>query len=115
MASEAGGALGRERRWGAVGWLTIAAAGVSLAATVGSLPWMAYYFNICTPVSLVANLVLVPLSGVALMSSLASLLTGVWWGTASELYNHSAWLAMKGMMIDGSIRAAPGLSRLTGP
>jgi DNA internalization-related competence protein ComEC/Rec2 len=88
-----------KQRWhGALRWL-IGSAGVSLAATVGSLPWMAYYFNICTPVSLVANLVVVPLSAVALMSSLGSLLTGAWCGTASELYNHSAWLAMKAMML----------------
>jgi competence protein ComEC len=59
---------------------------------------MAYYFNICTPVSLMANLVVVPLSGVSMMSSLGSLLTAWWWPHAAALYNHTAWLSMHGMM-----------------
>ena len=76
-----------------------ASLGISLAATLGSIPWMAYYFNFCTPVSLVANLAVVPLSAVALMSGLGSLLTAPWFPYASVLYNHTAWLAMIAMTV----------------
>jgi ComEC/Rec2-related protein len=98
-----------KRRWDGTVRRFVGSLGVSLAATAGSIPWMAYYFNICTPVSLVANLAVVPLSAVALMSSLGSLLTAAWCPYVSELYNHSAWLAMNGMMVASRWSAdAPG-------
>ena len=46
---------------------------VSLAAWAGSLPVVAYYFNLTTPVTLLANLVAVPLSSIALCASMFSL------------------------------------------
>ncbi len=73
-------------------------AGISLAAMLGAIPWMAFYFNICTPISLLANLAVVPLAAVTLMSGLGSLITAAWCPYASVLYNHSAWLAMIGMI-----------------
>ena len=86
-----------ERRWHAAVRKVTGSLGVSLAATLGSIPWMAFYFNICTPISLLANLAVVPLAAVALMSGLGSLITAAWWPYAGVLYNHSAWLAMIGM------------------
>jgi ComEC/Rec2-related protein len=67
----------------------------SLAAWLGSIPLVAYYFHLFTPVSLLANLVVVPLSGLALASNLASLMVGGWWLGAAEWFNHSAWLWME--------------------
>ena len=89
------------RRWR---WLRLSCT-TSLAAWLGSIPLIAYYFNLITPVSLLANLVMVPLSGLALAANVASLALGPIWPALAEIFNHSAWLWMK-LMIDGSVLAA---------
>jgi ComEC/Rec2-related protein len=66
----------------------------SLAAWLGSMPLVAYYFHLFTPVSLLANLIVVPLSSAALASNLASLIVGGWFPACAELFNHSAWFWM---------------------
>lgn len=66
----------------------------SLAAWLGSIPLVGYYFHLFTPVSLLANLIVVPLSSLALMNNLASLITGGWFPACAELFNHSAWFWM---------------------
>ena len=66
----------------------------SLAAWLGSLPLVATYFHLLTPVSLLANLIIVPLAGLALMSCCGSLLFGTWFSWLSECFNHSAWFWM---------------------
>lgn len=82
---------------------------VSLAACVGSLPLIAYYFNLVTPTSLLANLVVVPLSGFALMGSLGALLTGWAWPGLAGLFNHAAWLFMSLMIwLSETFAALPG-------
>jgi len=70
---------------------------VSFAAWLGSWPLCAYYFHIFSPVTLLANLLIVPLSSLALASSLGSLICGGWLPWCSELFNHSAWFWMKTM------------------
>lgn len=70
----------------------------SLAAWLGSLPLIAYYFHLVTPASLLANLVVVPLSGLALMANLGALVTGDWLPWLTDLFNHSGWLFMHGMI-----------------
>ena len=77
----------------------VAALATSLAAALGSTPLIAYYFHLCTPVSLLANLVVVPLSGLALMAGLGSLLTTPWCPLAAEWFNHSGWFWMKLMVL----------------
>jgi competence protein ComEC len=64
---------------------------VSVASWIGSLPLTAYYFNTVTPVSLVANLVAVPLSSVSLGATVVSIL---FWPVA-PISNYVAWLFMK--------------------
>ncbi len=94
--------LSRPRRWldsllrGLATSLT-----TSLAAWLGSLPLTAYYFHLFSPVTLLANLVIVPLSGVALMANLGSLLCGTWFPFGTELFNNAAWFAMW-LMVHGS-------------
>ena len=69
----------------------------SLSAWLGSLPLIAYYFHIVTPVSLLANLVLVPLSSLVLMANVGSLL--LWWfSPAVELFNLCGWGVMRLMV-----------------
>jgi competence protein ComEC len=62
---------------------------ISVAAFVGALPLVAWYFNLVTPNSLIANLVDVPLSSLALASSLGALLSP--W---PFLFNFASWAAM---------------------
>jgi len=80
--------LARPLRWTAAGLAT------SLAAWVGSIPLIAHYFHLFTPVSLLANLIVVPLSSLALTSTMASLVTGGWFPACAVLFNHSAWFWM---------------------
>ena len=68
---------------------------VSFAAWVGSLPLVAYYFHIVTPVSTPANILAVPLCALVLISNLASLLLAGWFPAAAELFNHAGWLIME--------------------
>jgi len=92
--------LPRWRRWlsGPLRWFTTAAA-TSLAAWLGSLPLTAHYFHLFSPVTLLANLGIVPLATLALMSGLGSLVTGAWWPGLAVLFNHSAWFWMR-LMLD---------------
>jgi ComEC/Rec2-related protein len=78
-------------------WLVTALA-TSLASWIGSLPLTAFYFHLLSPVTLLANLVIVPLSSLALACNVGSLLCGAWFSWASELFNHSAWLWMELMI-----------------
>jgi competence protein ComEC len=88
-------------RWKWPGWVSGSARFMrdlfwtSLVAWVGSLPLVAYYFNIVTPVSTPANIAAVPLCGLVLMSNLGSLLLAPWLGTGSELFNHAGWFFME--------------------
>ena len=88
-------ARSRWRRWLDVPlrWLTLGAS-VSFAAWLGSLPLIAHYFHLVTPVSLLANLIVVPLSSLELMCNLGSLLCGDWLPWFAELFNHAGWFWM---------------------
>jgi ComEC/Rec2-related protein len=70
----------------------------SLAAWFGSLPLIAYYFHLFTPGSLLANLIVVPLSSLALMCNLGALVCGDWLPWVTDCFNHSGWLFMRGMI-----------------
>ena len=67
----------------------------SFAAWIGSLPLVAYYFHIVTPVSTPANVLAVPLCGLVLISNLASLLLAGWFPALAELFNHAGWFLME--------------------
>jgi competence protein ComEC len=69
--------------------------GVSLAAWLGSLPLVLWYFYIVTPISLLANLIVVPIAffilAIALLSLLSTpLLTGL-----AVIFNNANWLLAK--------------------
>ncbi len=67
----------------------------SFAAWIGSVPLVAYYFHILTPVSTPANIVAVPLCGLVLVSNLAALLVAGWFPAAAECFNHAGWFLMQ--------------------
>ena len=68
---------------------------VSLAAWLGSIPLVAYYFNIFTPVSGPANVVAVPLCALVLASNFISLLLAGWFPGGAEIFNHAGWFLME--------------------
>jgi ComEC/Rec2-related protein len=79
------------KRWG------LASLATSLAAWLGSLPLTALYFHMVTPVTLLVNVVVVPLSSAALACNLGSLVCGAWCPWLAGLFNHSAWWWMECM------------------
>lgn len=78
-------------------WLVTSVA-TSVAAWLGSLPLTAYYFHLLTPGSLAANLLVVPISSLALASSVASLLTYGWAPWLGEHFNNAGWCLMNLMV-----------------
>jgi ComEC/Rec2-related protein len=76
------------------GWICRGAS-VSLAAWIGSLPLVWWYFNLATPISLIANLVVVPLAFFILAIGLLSLLTAPILSTVSVVFNSTNWLLAK--------------------
>jgi len=70
----------------------------SLAAWLGSLPLCAYYFHLFSPVTLLANLLVVPLSSLTLACNLGSLICGGWLPWFTELFNHAGWFLMLAMV-----------------
>ncbi len=67
---------------------------VSAAAWLGSLPLAASTFSLFTPVTLLVNVLIVPLAGLALASSLGCLICAGWFPLGSGLFAYGAWLWM---------------------
>lgn len=72
---------------------------LSLAAWLGSIPLAAAYFHLLTPISVPANCLVVPVTALALMSSIGSLLTGAWLPGLAVLFNHSSRFFMKCIIV----------------
>lgn len=87
------------QRWGIKGTTYVVGMAITAAAAfLASIPLIAHYFHLFTPVSLIANLIVVPMSGAALASNLVSLLCGAWCPWLTEIFNNGAWFWMKGML-----------------
>jgi ComEC/Rec2-related protein len=110
--------LPRGKRWavGLAHWIVPGVA-TSVAAWLGAWPLTLHYFHLVSWVTLPVNLLVVPLSGVALASNLGALVCGSWLPWATELFNHSAWFWMVCMvrlsewacLAPGGYRYAPAL------
>ena len=70
---------------------------LSVASLVCSLPVIAGFFNLISLSSVLANLVIVPMSGIALGASMASLVMG-WLPLLPEFANSISWTVMKWMV-----------------
>lgn len=75
-------------------WLARAGS-VSFAAWIGSLPLMFYYYHLVTVISLVANLVVVPIAFFVLAGALLSLATAPFSSWLSLLFNNANWALTK--------------------
>lgn len=79
------------------------AGAVSVAAWLGALPLTLHYFHLVSPVTVLANLVMVPLSSAALACNMGSLALGWFWTAPTEWLNHAAWGLMRLMMEAGDL------------
>ena len=75
-------------------WLARASS-VSFAAWIGSLPLMLWYYHLVTPISLVANLVVVPIAFFVLAGALLSLVTAPFSSWLSVVFNNANWALTK--------------------
>src|SRR2546423_309759 len=71
------------------------AASVSFAAWIGSLPLMFLYYHLVTLISLVANLVVVPIAFFVLAGALLSLVTAPFSSWLSVIFNNANWALTK--------------------
>src|SRR5437667_1709480 len=80
------------RRWmhSSYEWLC-GGASVSLAAWIGSLPLILWYFHLVTPISLLANLVVVPIAFFVLAIALLSLLSASLLPWVAVIFNNANW------------------------
>src|SRR6266487_1959449 len=80
------------RRWMHSGyeWLC-GGASVSLAAWAGSLPFVLWYFHLVTPISLFANLVVVPIAFFVIAIALLSLLSAPLLPWLTVIFNNGNW------------------------
>ncbi|HEU0274116.1 MAG TPA: ComEC/Rec2 family competence protein [Candidatus Udaeobacter sp.] len=66
-------------------------AGVSLAAWIGSLPLVLWYFYVVTPISLLANLIVVPIAFFILAIALLSLISAPFLVALAVIFNNANW------------------------
>jgi beta-lactamase superfamily II metal-dependent hydrolase len=72
-------------------------AAVSVAASIGSFPFSAGYFNLVTPSGFVANILLVPLAVCMLGEGIFSVFSS-WLGSVAILFNNANWLVASVML-----------------
>ncbi|HEY2799298.1 MAG TPA: ComEC/Rec2 family competence protein [Chthoniobacterales bacterium] len=84
--------VSRSRRFGesCCSWVARGVS-VSAAAWIGSLLLIVWYFYLITPISLLANLVVVPIAFCILAVAMMSLLAAPFSGTLSVLFNNANW------------------------
>lgn len=83
--------LDKTRRWG-VGIIS-----VSLAAWLGSLPLMIWYFHFVSPVSALANILVFPFA-LAVLGLCLCALAGGWWNLWVGWMNNANWLFAKALI-----------------
>ena len=82
-----------------VTWFALLAGG-SLVAWLGLVPLMAVYFHLFTPVSIVANLLVIPLLGCVIALGLASVVAHAVWPGLALIFNNANFFAL-GVMTRG--------------
>ncbi len=82
---------------------------VSVAACLGSIPLIAHYFHLFTTINFLSNLIIVPLSSLAITVGFASFLADLVSPALSALLNNANYLFMKLMVAASRLFAAiPG-------
>ena len=75
----------------------IKAFSVSLAAWIGIAPLTAYYFNIVTPVAVLANLVVIPFLFLVVSVGISFLIFAYLWLPLGAVFGQSCWLSLVGL------------------
>jgi ComEC/Rec2-related protein len=92
--------LGRTRRMFQFGFGSVCHGGsVSLAAWLGSLPLVFWYFHLVTPISLIANLVVVPIAFFILAIALLSVVAASFSSWLSIVFNNSNWFLARTVLV----------------
>jgi competence protein ComEC len=112
-----------QRLYAIVGRGLARAASISLAAWIGSLPLIYWYFYLITPVSLLANLLVVPIAYFVLALAMLSLLLAPVSGDLSIIFNNANWLISHCLlvlvhlfaMVPGGHRYLPHFNDLKAP
>ncbi len=87
----------RQARSRALRWVARAAS-VSFAAWIGSLPLMLWYYHLVTLISLVANLVVVPIAFFVLAGALLSIVAAPFSSWLSAVFNNANWTLTKSIL-----------------
>jgi competence protein ComEC len=66
----------------------------SLAVEITVIPFLAYYFNLVPLVTIVANLLIVPLAGLSIMLSCVTLFSAVFSPLLASIFSASNWLCL---------------------
>ncbi len=72
---------------------------VSIAAWLASAPMTAYYFQRATPIALVGNLVVIPVTFLLVLSGAISVVTGGVLPLVAEIFNHASLVLAKLLVI----------------
>jgi competence protein ComEC len=73
-------------------------ASVSFAAWIGSLPLMLWYYSLVTPISLLANLIVVPIAFFVLAGGLLSMVAAPFSSALSIIFNNTNWLLAQAVL-----------------
>jgi competence protein ComEC len=73
-------------------------AAVSIAAWIGSLVLLFWYFHLLTPISLIANLAVVPIAFFILAVALLSILAAAFLPALSIVFNNANWLLARSVL-----------------
>lgn len=95
-------------RWKVPKWLGLPLA-ITIAAQLGTIPLLAYHFNLLTPVAPLANLLLVPLVGVIMLAGFLGCVAGIFFLPAGEIINLGS-----GMLINFFLWLAGLLEQIPG-
>jgi ComEC/Rec2-related protein len=78
------------------GWQVVVAMGaVSLAAWAASTPLIAWHFHLISTITVVANLIVVPLASLVVVISGLSVVFGTAWAGLAVIFNQVNWLLLK--------------------
>ncbi|MDB6003407.1 MAG: hypothetical protein JWR15_394, partial [Prosthecobacter sp.] len=93
----------RQRLWSRCRLWFASTVSVSLAAWIGSLPFIHGHFQSVTPVAVIANCVLVPLSSMCLGATCLSLCAAAMHFTGAQvIFNNVTWALAKAMIISAA-------------
>jgi competence protein ComEC len=78
-------------------WIALSLS-VSLSAWLGALPLIAYYFNKVSPLAVIANLVVVPLTGIVVALGFLTSFSGIVSPGLARILGAANWLALSGLI-----------------